>query len=177
MSKQIPIEDIKVGDTITITRQVVVDKVHLVNLQRGQKAAIVTPKPDIPGEFPGTIAATRSETVTLDKRPKEKVIIPESAEVIAWEDEDNYRYGAHKVGPGQWAIFGEDIDETRSTTDLQDEINDEYGDFDTYREGSFTVIKRKPDFATGGYVHGLSIGHPSDTRTGHRSIIGNVGAP
>lgn len=152
MSKQIAIDDIRVGDTITITRQVVVDKVHFAALQRSQKAAIITPKSDIAGEIPGNIAATRSETVTLDKRPKEKVVIPESAEVIAWEDEDNYRYGAHKVGPGQWAIFGEDIDDTRSTVALQDEINDEHGDFDAYREGSFTVVKRKHEFATGGFV-------------------------
>lgn len=145
INKTIDRSDIKAGDTIRITRDVVVKAVRQAQLSQGRPAAIVTTKNV-------TLAITEDESVTLLERDKESEIkIPLSATHLFWQDTDDYDYYARYYA-GSWRVSGAG-GITYTTDNLIKEIENPLGEFDEYKEGSFQVLK---ELSAGGMVSGYS---------------------
>ncbi|AWY05000.1 hypothetical protein SEA_HORTUS1_18 [Microbacterium phage Hortus1] len=148
--------DIRVGDKIRVSRVVTVEKVRNDSIYGGvgrdrKPITIVTSDVD-------TIGITETEEVTLLERDKEPIFtIPSNAIVITWRDDEDYPHMARRNEVSQeWVTSQNGPNEMFTTDALIKAI--ERDEFDGYMEGSFEVLKYKPNLAAGGYVNGGRIG-------------------
>lgn len=159
INEDIAHRDIKVGDTIVVSRKVTVKSVRETTIHAGvgKDRKPIT----IVGTDTDTIGIAETESVTLLERDKEPLVtIPLDAIIITWRDDYGYDYIARRDKVSDEWVTSSDGPNTTYTTDaLVKAIEDD--DFDGYQEGSFEVLRRKPHFATGGYVHGLNLSQPS----------------
>lgn len=143
-------KDVKVGDKIRVSREVLVTGVRETSIYGGsgnpsKPVTIVSTATD-------TIALTATEAVTLLERDREVVKIPASARFVYWQDrygEDYYaRYDADRD-----AWVEDDGDEYESTEKLVEYIEGHL------KEGTFQVLKYH--YASGGVVGGIVGGLPN----------------
>lgn len=150
--------ELKVGDKIAISREVTVKAVRETTLHAGfgnpRKPVTIIDTDD------GTLAITSDETLKLLERDKEPTFtIPPNAIIITWKDDDDYDHIARRDSVSEkWATSSEGPNNTYTTDALVAGIED--GDFDGYKEGSFEVLKSKPDF----YYGGVTLGQESMRR-------------
>ena len=146
--------DVKVGDKIRVSREVVVTAVRETQIYdrakgKHKKITVVNTATD-------TLALGETETVTLLERDKpSEIVIPTSATHVFWQDDDDYDYYARRDSVSEEWVTSEGPEDTYTTEALIKEIEDEFGEFDVYKPGSFQVLKYK--YATGGFT-GLPVG-------------------
>ena len=141
--------DVKVGDKIRVSREVVVTAVRetqIYDRAKGKHKNIT-----VVNTATDTLALGETETVTLLERDKpSEIVIPTSATHVFWQDEDGYDYYARRDSVSEEWVTSEGPEDTYTTEALIKEIEDEFGEFDVYKPGSFQVLKHK--YAAGGYV-------------------------
>lgn len=149
LNKAITRTDVKVGDTIRISRDVVVKAVRETTLYAG----VGKPRRPITIVDTGkdTVGLTEDESVTLLERDKESEIkIPLTATHIFWQDTEGYDYYARRTDVGAEWVTSVDSNLTFTTPALIKEIENIGGEFDEYQPGTFQVLKNK--YASG-YAH------------------------
>lgn len=154
INKDIARTDIKVGDKILISREATVKKVRETTIYGGAG------KPRKPITIVDTDAEsmgiTAEESVKLLERDKPSEIrIPLTAKVIYWKDTEDYEYYARRDSVSQEWTVANDHGLKFTTEALIKEIEDESGEFDTYKEGTFEVLKH--NYANGGFIPGTMI--------------------
>lgn len=148
LSKSIERGDVKVGDKIRVSRELIVKEARPTTIYAGSdnprtSVVVITTESD-------TIALTPNESVTLLERDKPSEIeIPTTATHIFWQDTDDYDYYARRNDASQEWITSEGPSHTYTTPALIEEIEDPAGDFDEYQPGSFQILKRKAIFDGG----------------------------
>lgn len=153
INKDITRQEVKVGDRIVVSREVLVTAVRETTLHAGvgqprRPITVVTTPKD-------SIALTADESVKLLERDEPSFEIPNNALVITWQDDDGYDYIARRNEiSDEWVTSSEGPKVTYTTAALIEAIEDE--EFDGYTEGSFEVLKRK-GFANGGYVNPIGL--------------------
>ena len=152
LSKPIDRTDVKVGDKIRVYAEVVVEDVResMIGLEGNRRGATIVN---------GNIAVDETISVTLLERDKpSEIVIPASATHIFWQDEDGYDHYARRNEVDEWTT-SEGPEYTYTTEALISEIENESGEFDVYKPGSFQVLKHKyaAGYATGGFT-GLPVG-------------------
>lgn len=158
LDKPIARQDIKVGDKIVVSHEVVVKAVRETDLYAGfgkerKPVTIVTADRD-------TIAITNDERVRLLERDKVILEIPVSATIISWKDDDGYdHYARRNEASGEWTTSQNGPKTTYTTAALIEAI--EHDEFDGYTEGSFEILKRHSPLASGGVLPGVSLGRNS----------------
>lgn len=159
LNKSIKRTDIKVGDTIAVTRKVTVKAVRETNLYAGRDAGH---KPvTIVATDADTLVVTDTESVTLVERDKDPLLsIPAEAIIVTWRDADGYDHIARRGSATEaWVTSHFGPDATYTSSELAKAIED--GELDGYKEGSFEVLKSKSKFSTGGYVNGARVSQSS----------------
>ena len=154
LSKPISRTEVKVGDKIRVSREVVVTGVHETSIydQASRKRKNIT----VVNTATDTLALSETEAVTLLERDKpSEIVIPTSATHVFWQDEDGYDYYARRDSVSEEWVTSGGPNETYTTEALINEIDDPAGDFDVYKPGSFQVLKHK--YAAGGFT-GLPVG-------------------
>lgn len=153
LNKPISRTEVKVGDKIRVSREVVVTGVRESSIydQASRKAKNIT----VVNTASDTLALTATENVTLLERDKpSEIVIPTTATHVFWQDTDDYDYYARRDSVSEEWVTSEGPDATYTTEALIQEIEDEYGEFDAYKPGSFQVLKHK--YAAGGVVGGFT---------------------
>lgn len=159
LNQNIERTEIKVGDTIVVSRKMTVKNVRYTTIHAGvgkprRPITIVTSEDN-------TIGVTDDESVTLMERDKEPLfIIPAAAIIVTWRDDDGYDYIARRNDVSDEWVTSSNGPNTTYTTDALVRAIEE-GDFDGYQEGSFEVLKRAPRFVDGGHVGGVALTQPS----------------
>lgn len=158
INKDITRHDVKVGDKIVISREVTVQALRETTIHDG------VGKPRRPITIVDTgkdsIGLTSDESVKLLERDEETFQIPTNAVLIAWKDNDGYdHYARRNEVSDEWKTSQNGPKNTYTTAALVESI--EANGFDGYQEGSFEVLKRKSNFASGGFVPGVTLGRNS----------------
>ncbi|QDH48030.1 hypothetical protein LUPINE_22 [Microbacterium phage Lupine] len=154
--------DVKVGDTIRISREATVTNIRETTLGTHKRAIIATvTSGDGINANTETLALTDKETVTLLERDQ-SLDFGGGALIVTWGVVDDAQsdlketYFAMRLqDEANWVAS--DGDEYRNDEALEEAILD--GEFGEYVDGTFKVIepKPKPKFASGGFVGGDSI--------------------
>ena len=153
LNKTIDRTDVKVGDKIRVSREVVVTGVHETSIydQASRKRKNIT----VVNTATDTLALSQTEAVTLLERDKpSEIVIPTSATHVFWQDDDDYDHYARRNEVDEWTT-SEGPEYTYTTEALISEIENESGEIDVYKPGSFQVLKHK--YAAGGFT-GLPVG-------------------
>lgn len=176
INKNIPRTEVKVGDKIRISRDVIVKTTRETSIYdhatRSRKPITVV------GTATDSVALTNGETVTLLERDKpSEIVIPASATHIFWQDTEDYDYYARRNEVSEEWVTSGGPDDTYTTEALIQEIEDPAGEFDEYQEGTFQVLKHK--YSAGGYTGlgvGGSVGGPAITLSSDalRSLRDNI---
>lgn len=132
--------DVKEGDRIRITRDLVVNSVRLANVGAVPAAIIEFEGP----RGPQTLAVTADEKVDLLDRP---VKAEEGATFVYWRSGGSDCY-ARKLEDGRWLDY--EGDKFDSLSDLIEEIENGEFSYGKYETGSFQVIAREPKQAEDG---------------------------
>ena len=149
LNKTIDRTDVKVGDKIRVSREVVVTGVRETSIydQASRKRKNIT----VVNTATDTLALSQTEAVTLLERDKpSEIVIPTSATHVFWQDDDDYDYYARRDSVSEEWVTSEGPEDTYTTEALIKEIEDHLGEFDTYKPGSFQVLKHK--YAAGGFT-------------------------
>ena len=152
LNKTIDRTDVKVGDKIRVSREVVVTGVRETSIydQTAGKRKNIT----VVNTATDTLALSQTEAVTLLERDKpSEIVIPTSATHVFWQDDDDYDYYARRDSVSEEWVTSEGPEDTYTTEALINEIEDEFGEFDefgVYKPGSFRVLKHK--YAAGGFT-------------------------
>lgn len=150
INKVITPDEIKVGDKITISREVTVAKVRPSNFGRLGKGVVVTTDQGVDSQ---TVSVTDFETATLLERDESLDL--KGAKVVTWKTDDDEQFFAIKIEDEDGWLTSDD--DTYSGDDAleRDILTSAFGG-GTYISGSFEVLFPKPKFATGGLVGGIS---------------------
>lgn len=166
LNKPIARGDVKVGDRIEVSRDVVVTAVRESTISGGFG------EPRIPVTIVSTdsdtlLLATKEKITLLERDKPSEIVIPASATHIFWQDTDGYDYYARREGvTGEW-ISSEDHTIKYTTDALINEIEDPSGDFGVYKRDSFQVLKSS--FLRGGVISRLS----EDSMASLRNAMGS----
>ena len=149
LSKPISRTEVKVGDKIRVSREVVVTGVREASIydQASRKRKNIT----VVNTATDTLALSETEAVTLLERDKpSEIVIPTSATHVFWQDDDDYDYYARRDSVSEEWVTSEGPEDTYTTEALIKATEEHLGEFSTYKPGSFQVLKHK--YAAGGYV-------------------------
>lgn len=141
MSKEIDRKDIKVGDTITVSKTV-----KVLSVRDGNEGRVVV-TPTASSGFKTAFLIADGERVELDKRPE--LTIPRDALIVTWVADDIRWFASRDRIEDPFVSDGTEV----SIMSLPEWITG--GEYGEYKSGSFRVLTTAPPvggLASGGYV-------------------------